>query len=34
MTIKDFARYFRRPNDTLGPKHIRQYQAYQFHLCF
>ena len=30
MTIKDFARYFRRPPDTLGPEHIRQYQAYLF----
>jgi site-specific recombinase XerD len=30
MTIKDFARYFRRSPDTLGPEHIRQYQAYLF----
>jgi site-specific recombinase XerD len=30
MTIKDFARYFRQPPDTLGPEHIRQYQAYLF----
>ena len=30
MTIKDFARYFRQPPDTLGPQHIRQYQAYLF----
>jgi len=29
-TIKDFARYFRRSPDTLGPEHIRQYQAYLF----
>src|ERR1700686_1972814 len=28
MTIKDFARYFHRSPDTLGPEHIRQYQAY------
>ncbi len=30
MTIKDFARYFHQPPDTLGPEHIRQYQAYLF----
>jgi len=30
MTVKDFARYFRQPPDTLGPEHIRQYQAYLF----
>ena len=30
MTIKDFARYFRQPPDTLGPEHIRQYRAYLF----
>jgi len=27
MTIKDLARYFHQPPDTLGPEHIRQYQA-------
>jgi len=27
MTIKDFARYFRRSPDTLSPEHIRQYPA-------
>jgi len=30
MTIKDFARYFHRSPDTLGPEHVRQYQAYLF----
>jgi integrase/recombinase XerD len=30
MTIKDFARYFHQPPDTLGPEHIRQYQAQLF----
>jgi len=30
MTIKDLARYFHQPPDTLGPEHIRQYQAYLF----
>jgi site-specific recombinase XerD len=30
VTIQDFARYFRRSPDTLGPEHIRQYQAYLF----
>jgi integrase/recombinase XerD len=28
--VKDFARYFRRRPDRLGPDHIRQYQAYLF----
>ena len=30
MTIRDFARYFHRSPDALGPEHIRQYQAYLF----
>ena len=28
--VRDFAAYFRRPPDQLGPEHIRQYQAYLF----
>jgi integrase/recombinase XerD len=29
-TIEDLARYFKRPPDQLGPKQLRQYQAYLF----
>jgi integrase/recombinase XerD len=29
-TIEDFARYFHRSPDTLGPEYVRQYQAYLF----
>jgi site-specific recombinase XerD len=29
-TIEDFAQYFKRPPDQLGPEHIRTYQAYLF----
>ena len=26
--LQDFAQYFHRPPDQLGPEHIRQYQVY------
>jgi integrase/recombinase XerD len=29
-TIKDLARYFKRPPDQLGPEQLREYQAYLF----
>ncbi len=28
--VKDFACYFHRPPDRLGPQHIREYQAHLF----
>ena len=28
--VDEYARYFNRPPDQLGPDHIRQYQAYLF----
>jgi integrase/recombinase XerD len=28
--VRDFAAFFHRPPDKLGPEHIRQYQAYLF----
>jgi integrase/recombinase XerD len=28
--VREFAAYFRRPPDKLGPEQIRQYQAYLF----
>jgi hypothetical protein len=30
MTIEDFARHFHKPPDTVGPEHVREYQAYFF----
>jgi hypothetical protein len=30
LSAKDFARYFNRAPDQLGPDHIRQYQAHLF----
>ncbi len=30
FTIEDFARYFHRPPDQLGPEHIREYVAHLF----
>ena len=30
FTIRDFARYFHRSPDELGPEHIRKFQAYLF----
>lgn len=31
--IEDFAKYFRRSPDRLGPEHIREYQAHLFRDC-
>jgi hypothetical protein len=30
LTIDDFARYFNRPPDQLGPEQIREYAAHLF----
>jgi len=29
-TVEDFAGYFHRPPDKLGPEHVREYQAQLF----
>jgi integrase/recombinase XerD len=28
--VEDFAAYFKRPPDQLGPEHIREFQAHLF----
>jgi integrase/recombinase XerD len=30
FTVRDFAKYFHRSPDELGPEHIREYQAHLF----
>ena len=30
QTIREFARYFHRSPDELGPEHIREFQAHLF----
>ncbi len=31
--VEDFAKYFRRSPERLGPEHIRQYQVHLFQDC-
>jgi hypothetical protein len=32
FAVRDFARYFHRSPEELGPEHIRQYQAHLFNV--
>ena len=32
-TVEDFAKYFHRSPDRLGPEHIREYQVHLFRDC-